>query len=266
LGVVTVVLQVALPESLRPYRDAFVYAVVLIVLVVRPQGLIVAATSRLRAEGIEAYKSVATAGRALQSSRERVAGLAVLLAVVGGVTLLGSLSSGAVQTTILTMLINLVLVVGLFAFTGNSGIFSFGYIAFAAIGAYTGGILMTEPGLKHALYDGMPGFLQSAHMGPVAATLAAALVAAAVAVPLALPLMRLSGLVASLGTFAVLVIVNVVSANWKQVTNADQGLAGIPQSLGLGDAFLWAAGAIVLVFCFQQTRACLRLRGAREDE
>src|SRR6185312_7612124 len=55
-------------------------------------------------------------------------------------------------------------------------------------------------------------------------------------------------------------------ANWKQVTNADQGLAGIPQSLGLGDAFLWAAGAIVLVFCFQQTRACLRLRGAREDE
>lgn len=266
LGVVTVVLQVALPESLRPYRDAFVYAVVLLVLVVRPQGLIVAATARLRAEGIEAYKSVATAGRVLQSLRERVAGLAVLLALVGGVTLLGSLSSGSVQATILTMLINLVLVVGLFAFTGNSGIFSFGYIAFAAIGAYTSGILLTEPALKQALYDGMPGFLQSAHMGPVGATLVAGLVAVAVAVPLALPLMRLSGLVASLGTFAVLVIVNVVSGNWKQVTNADQGLAGIPQSLGLGTAFLWTAGAIVLVFCFQQTRACLRLRATREDE
>ncbi len=42
LGILSVVLQVALPESLAPYRDAFVYAGVIVVLLARPQGLVVA--------------------------------------------------------------------------------------------------------------------------------------------------------------------------------------------------------------------------------
>lgn len=41
LGVLTVVLQVVLPDSLAPYRDAFLYAGVIAVLLVRPQGLVV---------------------------------------------------------------------------------------------------------------------------------------------------------------------------------------------------------------------------------
>lgn len=43
LGSSQVALQVILPDSLQPYRDAFVFAVVLAVLVARPSGLIVAA-------------------------------------------------------------------------------------------------------------------------------------------------------------------------------------------------------------------------------
>lgn len=41
LGILTVVLQVALPDSLAPYREAFLYGGVIIVLLVRPQGLVV---------------------------------------------------------------------------------------------------------------------------------------------------------------------------------------------------------------------------------
>jgi len=41
LGAVTVVLQVVLPDGLSPYRDAFVFAAVIAVLLVRPQGLLV---------------------------------------------------------------------------------------------------------------------------------------------------------------------------------------------------------------------------------
>ncbi|MCW2996449.1 MAG: inner-rane translocator [Conexibacter sp.] len=41
LGAVTVALQVLLPDALAPYRDAFLYAGVIVVLLVRPQGLIV---------------------------------------------------------------------------------------------------------------------------------------------------------------------------------------------------------------------------------
>jgi branched-chain amino acid transport system permease protein len=41
LGILTVVLQVVLPDSLAPYREAFLYAGVIIVLLVRPGGLVV---------------------------------------------------------------------------------------------------------------------------------------------------------------------------------------------------------------------------------
>jgi len=41
VGVLTVALQVVLPENIRPYRDAFVFGLVIALLVLRPQGLIV---------------------------------------------------------------------------------------------------------------------------------------------------------------------------------------------------------------------------------
>jgi branched-chain amino acid transport system permease protein len=49
LGVLTVVLQVVLPLSLRPYRDAFVYGIVLLVLFLRPQGVVVLRSTLQRA-------------------------------------------------------------------------------------------------------------------------------------------------------------------------------------------------------------------------
>lgn len=48
VGMITVFLQVGLPAELRPFREAFVYGVVILVLVVRPQGLFRSALSRER--------------------------------------------------------------------------------------------------------------------------------------------------------------------------------------------------------------------------
>ena len=48
IGVLTVTLQASLPLDLRPYRDAFVFAAVLAVLVVRPQGLLPARATLAR--------------------------------------------------------------------------------------------------------------------------------------------------------------------------------------------------------------------------
>ncbi len=48
LGVLTVILQVTLPIELRAYRDAFVFAVVLGILVFRPAGLIPVAAAKVR--------------------------------------------------------------------------------------------------------------------------------------------------------------------------------------------------------------------------
>lgn len=48
LGSLTVAFQVALPLTLRPYRDAFVFLLVFVILVARPQGLIIARSQMTR--------------------------------------------------------------------------------------------------------------------------------------------------------------------------------------------------------------------------
>jgi branched-chain amino acid transport system permease protein len=48
LGVMSVALQAALPVEIRPYRDAFLFGAVLIMLFIRPNGLIVSHFTRTR--------------------------------------------------------------------------------------------------------------------------------------------------------------------------------------------------------------------------
>lgn len=48
LGAVTVLLQTALPDNLKPYRDAFVFTLVIVVLLGRPQGLLPPAFAKER--------------------------------------------------------------------------------------------------------------------------------------------------------------------------------------------------------------------------
>lgn len=48
LGAMSVVLQQALPLELRPFRDAFLFSAVFVVLVVRPNGLVVTRASQVR--------------------------------------------------------------------------------------------------------------------------------------------------------------------------------------------------------------------------
>lgn len=48
LGSVSVLLQAYLPAELRPFRDAFLFAIVIVILLVRPQGLIIPRSARER--------------------------------------------------------------------------------------------------------------------------------------------------------------------------------------------------------------------------
>ena len=182
--------------------------------------------------------------------------VAVLLASFGG------LASNAVRTSILSALISVILVVGMYIFIGNSGVFSFGHIGFMAIGAYTTAILVIPESTKTALFPSLPGLTLPAHV----AVAVGALLAAGVAVLIGTPLMQLSGIVASLGTFAFLNITFNVASNWESVTGGSTGLAGVPRAATLPGTALWAIVAIVTAWLFQQTRLCLRLRGSRDDE
>jgi branched-chain amino acid transport system permease protein len=78
--------------------------------------------------------------------------------------------------------------------------------------------------------------------------------------------MRLSGIAASLATFALLIIEFVVASNWRSITNATAGVAGVPTTTTTRTALVWAAFVILIALLFQQARWCSRLRPSREDE
>lgn len=180
--------------------------------------------------------------------------------------LLFSLGSESWQRDGVFMLTNMLAVIGLWVFVGNSGIISFGHVSFLGLGAYASAILTTSPQLKHVLIQGMPSVLADAHLGTFPALLVSAALAALVAAAIALPLMRLSGLAAGIGTLAILIIVYTVLGQARTVTNGLQTFSGIPP-----DATLWSTLPLVLVglviaYLFRESRTGLRLRASREDD
>jgi branched-chain amino acid transport system permease protein len=189
----------------------------------------------------------------------------LLVLVVAAAEIAWAMGGPVTRGVVVVALINLTLVVGLYVFIGNSGVFSFGHISFAAIGAYTAGLLVIPAAQKAILQPSLPKFIAHAHFGSVGATLIGGVVAAAVAVVLAVPLMRLDGIALGLATFAVLVIVRTVANSWDQVTNGAAGLSGLPVVTSKNGALVWALIAIVSGFAFQSTGLGLRLRGSRED-
>jgi branched-chain amino acid transport system permease protein len=80
------------------------------------------------------------------------------------------------------------------------------------------------------------------------------------------PLMRLSGVSASIATFAILVVAYVVFGNWTTVTGGQNSLMGLPPYVDLWTAVAWAVAAMVIAFAYQETRSALLLRASREDE
>ena len=67
---------------------------------------------------------------------------ALLVLVVLAAQLAWATGGPVTRGVVVVALINLVLVVGLYIFVGNSGVFSFGSIGLAAVGAYTAGLLV----------------------------------------------------------------------------------------------------------------------------
>lgn len=189
----------------------------------------------------------------------------LLIGLLIVVVLLGSLAAPAMQRTVTEALIKLTVVIGLYVFVGNSGVFSFGHVAFMAIGGYISAILTILPAKKHVALK-LPMLLEAAQLpGPLAMLIAVA-VAGLVALAVALPFMRLRGIALPMATFAVLVIVYVVALNWTAVTGGRQALVGLPRYTDLWVAFGCASIALIVAAAYGRTRHGLALRCSRESE
>jgi branched-chain amino acid transport system permease protein len=192
--------------------------------------------------------------------------LLVLALLVTCIVAIMAICPPSLQRVAIEALIKLLVVVGTYIFIGNSGVLSFGHVSFMAIGAYVAAWLVIAPDTKEMMLPGLPAILMQAHWSPAAAALAGGIAACCFAFAVGLPLVRLNGISASIGSFAILAVVNAVLSNWTSVTGGQGSLYGLPSYSSLWTIFPWALAALCVAWAYQQSRFGLRLRGAREDE
>jgi branched-chain amino acid transport system permease protein len=172
------------------------------------------------------------------------------------------------QRIVVTLLINMLAVVGLQVFMGNSDITSFGHVGFVAVGAYVGGILMTPAALKASpfLIPHAPSFIRDSHLGFIPALIVALVVVAVLAALFGLAIVRLNGGSAAIASLAVLMIVQSWLGNWTSVTHGPQTWSGIPQHTTIWIALGVTTIGILAARCFRESGAGLMLRASRKEE
>jgi branched-chain amino acid transport system permease protein len=186
----------------------------------------------------------------------------LLVALVVGVYETGAATT---QTVVLIFLYNLLAVLGLQVFTSNSGVVSFGHVAFMGIAAYTTALLSTDPATKATQIPNAPGFIRHAQLAFLPSTLVAVAVTAAVAVPVGFVFARLSGAAAAIVTLSWLLIVQTVLANWDTVTHGTFTFYGIPPSTTVWWGLGWAVAAVFVARLFRESGLGLSLRATSAD-
>jgi branched-chain amino acid transport system permease protein len=187
---------------------------------------------------------------------------ALLVIAVAG---LGSFASGANEIHFLTALVDVVIVVGLYVFVGNSGVLSFGHISFVAVGAFSAGLMTIPSDLKPNILPDLFPFIAEHSIGNVESLLLAAGLGGVFALAVGLPLMRLSGLAAGIATFAVLGITHNVLLYYTKIGPGAGTMTSIPETTGLTQAMVGALIAMAVAWLYQLSRFGRLLRASRED-
>lgn len=197
--------------------------------------------------------------------RHRLETPALLCLALLVLALLALLATSGVQRTVTEVLIRVVMVVGMYIFIGHSGLISFGHIAFVGVGAYGVAWTTMEPSIKQYVLTGLPEFMLQSAMPWVPASLLAGGLAALVALIVGAIILRLNGIAASIATFSLLAIFNVVYSNWDSVTAGSSSIVGVPTTVGVLQALAFAVAAIALAHWHGVSRFGLALRAVREE-
>jgi branched-chain amino acid transport system permease protein len=187
---------------------------------------------------------------------------AVLLLAMLAIQRFGSTAS---SRTLVVFLVNVMLVISLQAFIGNSGIVSFGHVAFMGIGAYTAALLSIPPPLRTTQLPDLPSVLQTADPGLVWVIAISALVALIVAAIFGGAMIRMTEATMAMATLALLVVVHTSLQNATTFTRGSLGLAGVPVRTTVTVGTVAAIVFVLLGRLYKESNTGLRLRATRED-
>ena len=192
---------------------------------------------------------------------------AALVAIVAALAMAYTSGGGASRDSLIAeMLSNFILVLGMQVFIGNTGVLSFGHMAFAQIAAYATAVVGIPLAAKAKALPDIPFGLDSVHYGPLGATVFAIVVTIIIGGIFGIAVSRASGLAPTMITLAALFVVEQLVKNWKELTRGAGGLSGIPRLEGNGWLWVGAFVALVVAHLFQETRIGRFAIATREDE
>jgi len=169
------------------------------------------------------------------------------------------------QRIVFIFMVNLIAVIGLQVFMGNTGITNYGHIGFMGIGAYAVAVLATPVAIKKTALASAPFGLAQTQFGLVASIVIALVLTIVIAFLVGTMLVRQSGTPASIATLALLVIIHVVIMNWVDLTRGPRAIYGIPIKATLLSATICAFIAILAARLFRDSPWGLQARAASED-
>ena len=161
---------------------------------------------------------------------------------------------------------NLIVVIGLQVFVGNSAVTPSAALLSSSSRPQLAAFPPGPPPSPCCRRPACRTSIADAHLGALPSTLIAAAVSGLLAIVVGLPLMRTSTLAIPISTFAFLIVVYNVVANWDRVTGGSSGLVSIPTTTSVESAALWAGAAVVLALAFKWSASGYRLQASREDE
>jgi branched-chain amino acid transport system permease protein len=190
------------------------------------------------------------------------------LILIGG-GLLYAFGEGASSRELLIsqMFINTILV-GLQIFIGNTGIMSFGHMAFATIAGYSVALLIMPVDRKLRQIADAPFGIAEMSASPLVATLVAVGIVVLFGLLLSLALTR-SGqgvFAATIITLALLEIVHEAALSWIELTDGGTGLGFIPRLENRTPIFIVLIGSLITARIFGESRIGRWAKAAREDD
>ena len=175
-------------------------------------------------------------------------------------------TGAALQRTYTLFLINLIAVIGLGIFSGNSGILSFGHVAFIGLGAYISGLLTLPIATKATTLPHLPAMLANIEWGLPAALIATVIVVGIFGALIGVPITRMGGAAAVIATLGLLLIVHGIIIGASDFTRGSNAFLGVAKKTDIWTALIIAVPIVLLARWYRDSRRGSQLRASREDE
>jgi branched-chain amino acid transport system permease protein len=201
-----------------------------------------------------------------RTSISLIGGAILCLPLIALAIFFETMTGAALQRTYTLFLINLIAVIGLGIFSGNSGILSFGHVAFIGLGAYISGILTLPIATKASALPHLPALLAGIEWGLPAALLATLICVGIFGALIGVPITRMGGAAAVIATLGLLLIVHGIIIGASDFTRGSNAFLGVAKKTDVWAALIIAVPIILLARWYRDSRRGSQLRASREDE